>query len=75
MRIEQKQLLRELSRSAHGVALREFLDEKLKDIGDVTKCESWEDTLGRRHAILLIRDLFSFLEEEKPAEKIPHQYS
>jgi hypothetical protein len=58
----------------YGRALKEYLEEELKIIGDVSKCESWDDTLGRKNAILLVRKLFSFLEEEETKPKTPTQY-
>jgi hypothetical protein len=74
MKLEQKQLLEELSRSMHGQALKTYLGEKYADIGDISKCTSWEDTLGRKHAISLLKEIFSFLEERKKEERTPNQY-
>jgi len=75
MRLEQKQLLKELARSSHGQALKEYLNEKRLEIGSVQNCTSWEDTLARKHTLDLLDDIFAFLGEEKIIEKPPHQYT
>lgn len=59
-------LLEELGKTQFGKALREFLDDKKTEIGDITKSKSWEETLGRQHALTLIKDLFYFMKEKEP---------
>ena len=67
-------LLEELSRTQHGRALREFLDEKYVEIGNIMESKSWEETLGRQFALNLLKDLFAFMEEKKHTEKTKNQY-
>lgn len=72
---EQRQLLQELSHTMHGQALKAFLEEQYKVIGDITSCTSWEQTVGRQFAIGVLKDIFSFLEEKKETPKLPNQYT
>ena len=71
---EQKKTLEDLGKSQYGFVLKLFLEEKLKDIGDITTLKSWEEAQGRKHATLLIKELFSFMEEKNIVEKSKNQY-
>ncbi len=71
---ESKKLLQGMSKTQYGKALKDFLDEEVSDIGDITKVESWEETLGRKYALKLIKKLFSFLEEKTVASKSKSTY-
>lgn len=71
---ETRDILKGMKNTQYGQALKLYLEEELKVIGDVSKCESWDDTLGRKNAILLVKKLFSFLEEEERPPKQPTQY-
>jgi hypothetical protein len=71
---ETRGLLEELSRSMHGKALRDFLQDRKETIGDIKLCTSWEQTVGRQFALELIDEIFKFLEEKKQVDKIPNQY-
>lgn len=65
-----RKLLEEMFLSPYGKALKDFLDEELKELTDVKNCKSWEDTLGRKHAEGVIKKLFSFIKGyEKPSNK------
>lgn len=71
---EKRAILAELSKSAQGEVLREYLDEQMNELNDTRKCESWEDTLGRKHAIELIQGVFSFLEDKPINHRGKSQY-
>lgn len=70
-----KELLQQLAASAHGKALKAYLEEKYTVVGDITLCTSWEHTVGRQYALGVLKDIFSFLEEKKTVEKTPNQYT
>ncbi len=70
-----KDLLAQLATSAHGRALKAYLDEKYAAINDVTTCTSWEHTVGKQLALGVLKDIFSFLEERKTVDKTPNQYT
>jgi hypothetical protein len=61
---ESRRLLEELSHSSYGKALREFLDERFAEIGNIRASKSWEETLGRGFALTLLEELFSFMGEK-----------
>lgn len=69
MKPEDKKLLEDLSRTSYGKALSTFLDIELKDLKNVSNAKSWDDTLGRQHAVRIIERLFSFMQEKKIVEK------
>lgn len=71
---EYRQLLLDLKKTSYGVALKAFLDEELGNISDITTCETWEETLGRKYAIKLLNKLSSLMEEKKTTEKGKNQY-
>lgn len=71
---DNKKLLEELSKTSYGKALREYLEESLKSISDINTCSSWEDTLARQKAVIVVRKLFSFMEEKSLDNKRKNQY-
>jgi len=71
---EQKQLLHDMKNTSYGHALAAFLEDGLKEIGDIKSCQSWEETLGRKYALQLLKDLFSFMGEKKSPEKSKNIY-
>ena len=60
---ENKKLLEDLSRTSSGRALSEFLTKELTELKDVSNATSWDDALGRKHAVKIIEKLFAFMEE------------
>ena len=71
---ENKKILEELKNTHYGVALNEFLKEKYNYIGDITTIKSWDETLGRQYAVKVIKELFSFMEEQKAQIQNKNQY-
>jgi hypothetical protein len=69
MDIEKRKLLQELWKLNHGKVLREYLDDKIKELTNVKNCISWEDTLGRQYALRILNELFSF--DKEPSEVQP----
>lgn len=65
---DQRKLLEDLSKTPYGQALRAYLYEKLAEIKNIENVESFEDVLGRKHAVKVVKDLFGFLEERKVVE-------
>lgn len=78
MNVEQKKLLLDLRSTSYGKALQAFLEEKYKEIGDITTIPNDEniavETMGRKFALKLLKDLFIFMEEKKPVDKKLNQY-
>lgn len=72
---QSKELLKTLKTSAHGRALRELIDEHLEKLDDISTVNSWDETLGRKHAKKLIMEIFSFMDVEKKTDKTPNQYT
>ena len=70
-----RELLQQLATSAHGKALKDFLDEKYAIINDVTTCTSWEHTVGKQLALGVLKEVFAFLEEKKTVDRNPSQYT
>ena len=64
---QRSQVLKDMKLSVQGEALRSLLKDAYEELGDVEKCESWEDTLGRKHAKAFLKKTFTFL--DKPDEK------
>lgn len=71
---EQKKILSELKNTQFGQALRAFLDIQLDELNDITAAKSWDETLGRQHAVKVIKKLFAFMEEKKVTDKMKNQY-
>lgn len=62
-----KQLLQEMKQTNYGRALQELLDEKYEELSNVKNCKSWDDTLGRQHAVRILDDIFSFMRDKVDA--------
>ena len=75
---EHKQLLHDLKNTSYGRALSAYLEEKYAEIGDITTIPNDEnvavETMGRKFALKLLKDLFAFMEEKKPVDKKLNQY-
>ena len=67
-------LLKELGKLNHGKALKELLREHLDRMNDLTTCETWEEAQGRKHAIAVIKDIQSKIEERKEVDKSRTSY-
>lgn len=72
---EKRQILLELGKSSQGKVLREFLEERYLAIGDITTCKNWEDAVGRQHALILLKEIFNFLEDKQPPQGTKSQYT
>jgi len=76
MRHDERTLktLGELKATNFAKALKLYLDVELDELDRASNAESWEDTLGRKHAVKVVRKLFSFLEDPKrdKAQKIDY---
>jgi hypothetical protein len=75
---DQKRLLSDLRHSNYGKVLSAYLEEKYKDIGDITTISGdniAEETLGRKYALKVLKEIFSFMEEKRSVEKGKNQYT
>ncbi len=72
---EKAELLKSIKQTPYGKVLEEYLLEKFDEIGNILDSKSWEETQGRKFALILLKDLFAFLEPKKPSEKKKNQYT
>lgn len=63
---QTRQLLEELSKMAHGKAVRELLNEEIEKINTVFGVSSFEEVIGRQKAVEALKAIFSFLEKPNP---------
>lgn len=68
-------MLSQLSTMAHGRALRSLIEEEIDGLKDLESINTLEDALGRKMAARTLRRIFSFLEDKKPVDKTPNQYT
>jgi hypothetical protein len=61
---ESVKLLGELKQTNFGKALKELLDFHERELNNVRKCTSWEDTKARTYALDIIDDIFKFMKEK-----------
>ena len=62
--------LRQLANSDLGKVLVDYLDEKIKDMSDVSKIKTYDELLGKQEAIKILKDLFSFLEKAREPQPV-----
>ena len=74
IREDQVKLLKELGKSHYGNTLKIYLSEKIAELNDVSTCESFDDVLGRKKAIKIVKELFNFMEERKTMGKSRESY-
>lgn len=72
---EQRQTLAAMKDNQFGEALRALLNECYEELGDVSKCESWDDTLGRKHAKEFLKKTFNFLDKPEVRNGGRNQYT
>lgn len=71
---EYEKLLGMLSQTNYGQALKAYLEEKKREIGDISQIQSWEEAKGRQIALKLIRGIFAFLEDKEVNSKTKNPY-
>lgn len=72
---DKKQLLESLSSSQYGLVLKEYLEEEMKELQDISNATSWDDTQGRQKAVAIIKKLFSFMERKEQVDKGKNIYT
>jgi hypothetical protein len=72
---EKQTLLAELAKSAYGEALREHIADALEEVGDVSNCTSWDDTLGRKLSKDFLTKTFFFLDKNETTKTQRTQYT
>lgn len=73
--MDKQKLLQELGKTPYGKALKEYLEEELRSIGDVDNAKNEAELVGAQIAKKTVRKLFSFLEEKKPAKPRRRNYA
>lgn len=71
---ERQEILQELGKTNYGIALKEYLNESITDMSDLSKLESWDETLGKKYAVEIIKKLFSFMETKESQQKSKTKY-
>jgi len=61
--------LKLLATSDSGKVLIDWLDDQIKQLGDITKLDK-DNVDGKREAVIILKELFSFLERTR--EKQPN---
>jgi hypothetical protein len=74
IRPEVKEILGSINGTPFGRALQEFLDDQFEELNDVQACTSWEDTVGRQHAIKILENLFSFMNAKRITNQKQNTY-
>lgn len=67
-------LLHESRGTPFGVALSAFVLDNIDELKDVTNATSWDDALGRKAAIKILKDLFSFTLDKNTVSKKKNEY-
>lgn len=68
MKKEQREnLLKSFAGTVQGTALKEWLDEELAELRDITKVKKEKVMFGKQEAIKILMKLFNFL-YKKPAD-------
>ena len=74
MNNQHREVLASMKDNQFGEALRSHLTELYIELGDVEKCENWEDTLGRKHAKAFLKKAFSFLDKPNTKQGKRNEY-
>lgn len=72
---ETKEILENIYGTPYGRALDDYLAHAIETLNDVKTCKSWEETLGRAHAIQVIENLFSLMKLKKVEAKTKNVYT
>ncbi len=60
---EEKQLLVELGVTNYGKILQKYFNERLAELNNVTTITSYDDALGRKEAVKIIKQLLSIMDK------------
>ena len=66
---QRKKELEKLAKSPQGQALKEFFEEKILEMRDLSTIDTWDETLGRKVAINKINGIMrtlNLLKEDIP---------
>ncbi len=66
----QDKELRQLANSDIGITLAKYLDERVKDMSDLSKIKTYDELLGKQEAVKILKELFSFLEKAREEQPI-----
>lgn len=72
---ELTEKLKQIPHSPQGFALMQYLELAKKELGDIRTAESWEEVQGRKFALKVISDLFTFMGEKKVETTSKNQYT
>jgi len=68
------ELVREISKTSHGEALRIYLTEKVKEIKDIEKITSYEELIGRKIASKYLNEIIRFIYSKDVPKKGTNEY-
>ena len=65
-----REVLNGINATPYGRALQEYLEDEIKELSDLEKLTSWEETLGNKKAIQTLKKLFMFMKIVPSGTKI-----
>lgn len=66
--------LKELRESTFAPVVKEYIQEQINKMSDVSSYKSWDEVLGKQYATRVLTDFLRVLELKPEKEKIPNQY-
>ena len=61
--IRQK-TLKALRTNSEGAALKEWLEEEIREVNSVTDCNTLDEVFGKKYAVKVLENLFAFLRDD-----------
>ena len=69
-----QELLKGFKESPYVGVVKEYFEEQITKMCDISTHTSWEEVLGKQYASKILRDMIKLLETKPEKEKIPNQY-
>lgn len=66
--------LKDLKNSPFAQFLRDYFNEQINKMNEVSIHKNWEEVLGKQHAVKILKDFIKLLDNKQEKQKLPTQY-
>lgn len=69
-----QELLKSFKESPYTQLVKDYFEEQIAKMNDISTHQSWEEVLGKQYASKILKDLIKSLDSRPEKEKVPNQY-
>lgn len=69
-----KELLEDLKNSPFVQLIKDYLNEQIEKMNEISTHKNWEEVLGKQYAVKILKDFIKLLDNKEGKQKINNQY-